>query len=222
MFIENEVNIHTLVIEILNVPNYDSYQNDMFEIILRNRNFINNNVGSGNCSNTLNTIILYKVNFNVVFTRQIVNLNKPFKLKSLFIDERSQIDESIKLLLQKSGDYLENIGYKFCRSLSLSEQQILNNIIIYCNDINSGSIILRNLCQDGYFTLYKGIYKEKEEGQILAIMNTFIKDSATVNIKSEDLFSLKNEYKEFELYNIKVRYYDDLFIKVHEFIKEMD
>ncbi|PKK57634.1 hypothetical protein RhiirC2_797686 [Rhizophagus irregularis] len=46
MFIENEVNIHTLVIEILNVPNYDSYQNDMFEIILRNRNFINNNVGS--------------------------------------------------------------------------------------------------------------------------------------------------------------------------------
>ncbi|PKC58553.1 hypothetical protein RhiirA1_470323 [Rhizophagus irregularis] len=135
MFIENEVNIHTLVIEILNVPNYDSYQNDMFEIILRNRNFINNNVGSGNCSNTLNTIILYKVNFNVVFTRQIVNLNKPFKLKSLFIDERSQIDESIKLLLQKSGDYLENIGYKFCRSLSLSEQQILNNIIIYCKNI---------------------------------------------------------------------------------------
>uniref|UniRef100_U9UN61 Uncharacterized protein n=1 Tax=Rhizophagus irregularis (strain DAOM 181602 / DAOM 197198 / MUCL 43194) TaxID=747089 RepID=U9UN61_RHIID len=39
MFIENEVIIHTLSIEI---SNYDFYQNEMFEIILQNQNFIHN------------------------------------------------------------------------------------------------------------------------------------------------------------------------------------
>uniref|UniRef100_U9SKW5 Uncharacterized protein n=1 Tax=Rhizophagus irregularis (strain DAOM 181602 / DAOM 197198 / MUCL 43194) TaxID=747089 RepID=U9SKW5_RHIID len=44
---------------------------------------------------------------------------------------------------------------------------------------------------------------KKKRVKYLAIMNTFIKDSATVNIKSEDLFSLKNEVKEFECIILK-------------------
>ncbi|RGB23212.1 hypothetical protein C1646_779434 [Rhizophagus diaphanus] len=40
--------------------------------------------------------------------------------------------------------------------------------------------------------------------------------------KREELFSLKDEVKEFELYNIKVLCYDDLDIQVYEFVKEMD
>ncbi|PKK63568.1 hypothetical protein RhiirC2_854923 [Rhizophagus irregularis] len=89
-----------------------------------------------NCSNTLNTITFYHVDFkgimnfdkvleelnvlesvhliycsslNTEFTHQIINLTKPFKLKSLFISEISLI-ESLQLLLQISGDYLENFG----------------------------------------------------------------------------------------------------------------
>ncbi|PKC58798.1 hypothetical protein RhiirA1_470441 [Rhizophagus irregularis] len=90
-----------------------------------------------NCSNTLNTIIFCDIDFkdinnlnevfeelNVLesihiincyslgsnFIQQIINSIKPFKLKSLIIDE---IFESIDLLLQKSGDYLENFGLSF-------------------------------------------------------------------------------------------------------------
>ncbi|PKC56250.1 hypothetical protein RhiirA1_474273 [Rhizophagus irregularis] len=107
-----------------------------------------------NCSNTLNMIIFYKVNFkflnnnifeqlNVLesihifycsfdnnFNRQINNLTKPFKLKSLLIDEKSQIG-SLELLLQKSGDYLEKFG--FGPSLN---QQLIELITKYCKNIN--------------------------------------------------------------------------------------
>src|SRR5207249_4944966 len=88
---------------------------------------------NSNCSNTLKTIIFYRINFknitilsevfeqlNVLesvhilyclylnndFIRQIISTTKPFKLKSLFMNEIFQI-ESFQLLLQKSGDYLE-------------------------------------------------------------------------------------------------------------------
>ncbi|GBB86799.1 hypothetical protein RclHR1_13210006 [Rhizophagus clarus] len=97
-----------------------------------------------NCSNTLNTIIFYCVDFkNIIvldevfnqlnvlesihiaycysldskFIQQINNINKPFKLKSLFLDEILHI-ESIELLIQKSGGYLENFG-------SINESQLL-------------------------------------------------------------------------------------------------
>ncbi|PKC50754.1 hypothetical protein RhiirA1_485448, partial [Rhizophagus irregularis] len=115
-----------------------------------------------NCSNTLNTIIFYYINFeginnldkifdqlNVLesihivycsflnnnFIQQIINLTKPFKLKSLFISEISQI-ESLKLLFQKSGDHLENFGYKFDYNYDLSlKRQLSELLIVYCNNI---------------------------------------------------------------------------------------
>jgi hypothetical protein len=115
-----------------------------------------------NCSNTLNTLILYGVNFkgiinldkvfeqlnvlesvhiiycyplNTGFIQQIINLTKPFKLKSLFINRSSQIDESLILLLQKSGKYLENFGCNFILDYSLLlKQQILGSIIKYCKN----------------------------------------------------------------------------------------
>ncbi|GBC45409.2 hypothetical protein GLOIN_2v1787648 [Rhizophagus irregularis DAOM 181602=DAOM 197198] len=97
MFIENEVIIHTLSIEI---SNYDFYQNE------------------------------------ISFIHQIFNLAKPFKLKSLFIDEKSQIDESLKLLLQKFGGYLENIGCKYSHSIirTTNTKIIIAKIWLYCKN----------------------------------------------------------------------------------------
>jgi hypothetical protein len=112
-----------------------------------------------NCSNTLNTIIFYHIDFkdminsdkvfeqlNVLesihiidcflhtdITQQIVNLTKPFKLKSLFINKLSEI-ESLRLFLQKSGDYLENFGCG--ESILLMDQQLLELIIRYFKNIN--------------------------------------------------------------------------------------
>ncbi|GBC09390.1 hypothetical protein RclHR1_08820001 [Rhizophagus clarus] len=49
----------------------------------------------------------FSLDFN--FVQQIINITKPFKLKSLFV---SEMFESIELLLQKSGSYLENFGFQ--------------------------------------------------------------------------------------------------------------
>ncbi|PKC72240.1 hypothetical protein RhiirA1_452555 [Rhizophagus irregularis] len=113
-----------------------------------------------NCSNTLNTIIFYYIDLkgisnlakvfeklNVLeslhiiycsslnnFTQQIINLTKPFKLKSLFINGNSQID-SLQSLLQKSGNYLENFGSGVTNYNQLSNQQLLELIIKYCRNI---------------------------------------------------------------------------------------
>ncbi|GBC47796.2 hypothetical protein RhiirA1_469152 [Rhizophagus irregularis] len=108
------------------------------------------------CSNTLNTIIFYHVDFkNIVvlneafnqlnalesihivycysldsnFVQQISNVTKPFKLKSLFMRGILQI-ESLKLLMQKFGNYIENIGIT-----NKESQQLLQLIIKYCSNI---------------------------------------------------------------------------------------
>ncbi|GET60610.1 uncharacterized protein OCT59_008411 [Rhizophagus irregularis] len=218
IFIENEVNLHTLEIEISSIYYY-TYFNDILEIILQNTNFIHNisnlnlYVNSSirfsydiinneymliknrisqiinlhqnlkkisfyhdnfplcqslllskvsNCSNTLNTITFYNIDFKVVINLdkifeqlnvlesvhiihcyslkngfdQFNNLTKPFKLKSLIINELSQIDNSLQLLLQKSGDYLENFGYTLGILSNLSQnRQLLDLIIKYCENI---------------------------------------------------------------------------------------
>jgi hypothetical protein len=158
---------------------------------------------NSNCTNTLRTVIFHYINFkNVVvlnevfeqlnvlesihiihcslnsnFTQQIINLTKPFKLKSLFMDE--PITEP-QLLLQKSGEYLENFGLeieltqeelelyieycsskiKFLKFSALNDQNIyktfhlvekveqsLNYLTIESYDGKHGSIVLQNLGQ---------------------------------------------------------------------------
>ncbi|PKY27002.1 hypothetical protein RhiirB3_442536 [Rhizophagus irregularis] len=107
-----------------------------------------------NCSNTLNTIIFYYINLSGIidlvkvfeklnvlesvhiiycsslnsFIQQIINLTKPFKLKSLLINRENLHDDLLQSLLQKSGNYLENLA---CGN----EQQLLELIIKYCRNI---------------------------------------------------------------------------------------
>ncbi|PKC60938.1 hypothetical protein RhiirA1_467313 [Rhizophagus irregularis] len=112
-----------------------------------------------NCSNTLNTIIFHHIDFKKIinldkiveqlnvlesihivdcfslndsFTQQIINLTKPFKLKSLFISEIPQI-ESLDLLLQKSCNYLEN--FRFNSSNEVSQILLFELIKKYCKNI---------------------------------------------------------------------------------------
>jgi hypothetical protein len=112
---------------------------------------------SNNCSNTLNTIIFYHIDFknilifkeiferlnvlesihiidchslNFDFIEQIVNINKPIKLRSLFINDMLQI-KSFQLLFQKSGDYLENLGF----GNNSLKKSLIELIIKYCTKI---------------------------------------------------------------------------------------
>ncbi|PKK61532.1 hypothetical protein RhiirC2_856198 [Rhizophagus irregularis] len=142
---------------------------------------------NSNCLNTLNTIIFLYINFNNInilnevfeqlnvlesvhimycysldsnFIQQIINLSKPFKLKSLFVDE---IFESIELLLQKSGDYLENFGLSFepnttyyndvsDSQLLEAKSQLLKLITRYCTKVKFFELIEFNNNQNIYLT----------------------------------------------------------------------
>ncbi|PKY30781.1 hypothetical protein RhiirB3_448043 [Rhizophagus irregularis] len=165
LFIKNEANLHSF-----KVTTCIGYDNEIIELILQNQNLKKISFGYGyeyslyhsllslnnlNCSNTLNTIIFYYINFkninvlsevfnqlNVLesihiiycyhldskFIQQINNIIKPFKLKSLFLNEMNY--ESLESLIQKSGNYLENFG-----GYHHGSQKLLQLIIKYCNKI---------------------------------------------------------------------------------------
>ncbi|GES79272.1 hypothetical protein GLOIN_2v1784893 [Rhizophagus clarus] len=120
-------------------------------------------IKNSNCINTLKTIIFHRIhlksleaNFNEVFEQlnvldsihilycysfdstiiqHIINLTKPFKLRSLFMDDSSSIlqVEQLRLLLQKFGIYLENFGFEL-PSYEL-KLHLFSLIKIYCNNI---------------------------------------------------------------------------------------
>ncbi|RGB40265.1 hypothetical protein C1646_753528 [Rhizophagus diaphanus] len=120
---------------------------------------------SNNFSNSLNTIVFYYIKFHDIvinldkvfeqlnvlesvhiincyslnnFIQQIINLTKPFKLKSLFLSEVIKI-ELLELFLQKSGGYLENFGYCFLYADNadndLQLKKLLELILKYCKNI---------------------------------------------------------------------------------------
>ncbi|RGB41171.1 hypothetical protein C1646_739225 [Rhizophagus diaphanus] len=79
--------------------------------------------------------------FNTNFIQQIIDLNKPFKLRSLFIRNeyvfRSEDEDKnlqIESLFQKFGDYLENIGFESIVNCEL-KYRVLEIISNYCKNI---------------------------------------------------------------------------------------
>uniref|UniRef100_U9TVC6 Uncharacterized protein n=1 Tax=Rhizophagus irregularis (strain DAOM 181602 / DAOM 197198 / MUCL 43194) TaxID=747089 RepID=U9TVC6_RHIID len=156
LFIENEVNLHSL--EILDYPEYEYC--DVFELILQNSNFIRNvknftldfdsckiddNITKfltflcSSCNlissfyyifpfppydnhptieKSLSKFINSQKNLNKIlidskFVQQIINITKPFKLKSLLLDDDDFQIDSLELLLKKSGNYLEDFGIEY-------------------------------------------------------------------------------------------------------------
>ncbi|GET60953.1 hypothetical protein GLOIN_2v1777852 [Rhizophagus irregularis DAOM 181602=DAOM 197198] len=309
---------------ILQNPNFiKNIKNLKFSILSSNKLIKNRILQIINSHQNLKRILLVKVfeKLNVLesvhiiccysldtgFIQQIINLNKPFKLKSLFISGRLQI-QSLQSLLQKSGNYLENFGYGFgiTNYDQLLKQQLLELIIKYCKNIkflnlhrienqitslifnlienikqflnylsinlvnhqvDNIKLILQNLGQslpikleylsmilhikENDFEIFlknsqntffkkllinnmireysndnidilpyiKEYIMKKERVKYLAIKNTFI---IRYNRKNVDLSDLKDEVKEFKLYNIKVLNYNDLSTDIYRYINEID
>jgi hypothetical protein len=278
-----------------------------------------------NCSNTLNTIIFFRVNLNSIinlvnkvfeqlnvlesvhmiycsslkssFIQQIVNLTKPFKLKSLIMEGSKELQSnSLELLLQKSGDYLENFECyypkrrlmelikKYCENIKFlylnylygfEYQKILPvfnlienitknlnylSINLYNESIKCSSIILKYLGQIlplklEYLSLILNIIVDDFKIFLENIQNTFINKLLIKNMirvqvdncddilscikeyimndkrvgylsfkdfRNNDLFDLKDLMKEFNLHNIRVQRYNDLYIDAYQFIKELN
>jgi hypothetical protein len=283
-------------------------------------NYLFTSLKSSNCSNTLKIITFRKINFNNIFIfneifeqlnvlesvhiidcdslnyfiKQIINITKPFKLKSLFMKEILQI-ELLHLLLQKSGNYLENISFGSLIN-NESKQQSLELIIKYCMKVkffellgfdNQNIYLLFNLIENTgqnlnylsiryiseLFDIENSLIVLQNLGQILPFkleyldlnlmikhasdfeiflknsQNTFIKRLCIkimireredilpyikeyimkkkrvkylgIKMEANDLFSLKDEVREFELYNIKVLNYYLLSSEFVDYLKEM-
>ncbi|GES72779.1 hypothetical protein GLOIN_2v1780629 [Rhizophagus clarus] len=273
IFIENEVNLQTLDIEVyIYDDNYGSYYEDTFELILQNPNFIHNiknlelyfdnynliknrvlqmiNLHQNlkkifldryshpiflkqlllsknyNCSNTLNTIIFYSVNFNRMdnlyivfeqlnvlesvhiiychlfntgFIQQIIYLTKPFKLKSLFISKSSRIDKSLLLLLQKSGCYLENFEYDFGISYDLTKQELLESIIKFCKNIKL--LYLYDFENQVVHLIFKLIENIKRSLKYLSIGSNVKTESSSIILRNlGQILPFKLEYLNLILY----------------------
>ncbi|RGB27809.1 hypothetical protein C1646_768622 [Rhizophagus diaphanus] len=233
--------------------------------------------------NVLESIHIIDCNYLNSFIQQILNITKPFKLKTLFMNNELPNIDLLILLLKKSGNYLENVNFGLLIKNEL-KQQSLELIMRYCMKIkvfelfgfdNQNIYLLFNLIENigqnlNYLSIHQisGSFTSNIEtsliilqnlGQILPFklgyldlnlmienandfeiflknsQNTFINrlcikiiiregDDILLYIKeyimkkkrvkhlsfkvnNNDLFFLKNEVKEFELYNIKVQSY---------------
>ncbi|RIA87825.1 hypothetical protein C1645_827250 [Glomus cerebriforme] len=165
---------------------------------------------NSNCSNTLRTIIFYHdklkptVNLKEVFEQlnvlesvhflgcdlnhdfiqQIINITKPFKLKSLFMNEILQI-ESLQLLLQKSGDYLENFGFDYLTNSNELKQQVLELVMKYCRNIK-----------------FLDIYSNLDKQNIYSIFNIIKNAQQNLNYLSLSLHSYQMHHNIIELSSI--------------------
>ncbi|GBC49709.2 hypothetical protein GLOIN_2v1774345 [Rhizophagus irregularis DAOM 181602=DAOM 197198] len=219
---------------------------------------------NSNCSNTLNTIIFDSIDFrNVItvlqevfdqlnvlesihilycdslnsdFVQQIIKVIKPFKLRSLCIKDILYI-ESLQLLLQKCGDYLENFEFgSECEEYEGSRQQFLELIMKYCTKIKRFTtenpddiniyLLIENIGQtincltiDIYYDdLDSNEYiMRKERVKYLAFSECFPYDDT-----ARELFSLEDEVNEFRLHNVIVQRYDDLCISIHGIIYDLN
>ncbi|RGB32958.1 hypothetical protein C1646_743638 [Rhizophagus diaphanus] len=116
-----------------------NYSNTLNIIILLGVNLDSINLGKLiEQSNVLESIHMIKCSINTGLDKQIANLSKPIKLKSLYMEDILNIN-SLQLLFQKSGDYLENFGYNFdnfCYDHDLTlKQQLFELVAKYCKNI---------------------------------------------------------------------------------------
>ncbi|PKY31167.1 hypothetical protein RhiirB3_448645 [Rhizophagus irregularis] len=141
-------------------------QNNLKKISFESNTILYNpflSLKNSNCSNTLNTIVFYYIDFNDIicifnevfnhlnvlesihilychsinsnFIQQINKIIKPFKLKTLFMKEISHFD-SLQFLLKKFGNYLENFEFGSMREeYEESRRKLLGLIINYCTNI---------------------------------------------------------------------------------------
>jgi hypothetical protein len=169
------------------------------------------NLKNSNCSNTLKTIIFHKIwldeleitfinemfeQLNVlesihifycyplssIVIQQFINLTKPFKLKSLFINEDSftQIEPLI-LLLQKSGNYLENFGIKLLKNKMNNELklQLFKIVKLYCNKIKF--INLTGFYDQNIFSVFDLIKNIQQNLNYLTISSILSDDNDTLS-----------------------------------------
>ncbi|GBC05432.1 hypothetical protein RclHR1_06220005 [Rhizophagus clarus] len=178
---------------------------------------------SSNCLNTLNTIIFYYVNFkniivlnevfnqlnvlesihiiycyslNTKFIQQIINIIKPFKLKSLLLIEEILEIEPLELLIQKFGNELEDFGINV-KNNSQQLLHLLESVIKYCYKIKFLylPVGLNNQKINLVFNLIENI-KQNLNYLLIDVLDHYYDDHLSSNILQNlgQILPLKLEY----------------------------
>ncbi|CAB5214490.1 unnamed protein product [Rhizophagus irregularis] len=213
IFIENGVNLRTLEIEIgtLDIHCYD-YQN-ILKLILQNQNFIHN---IGNLQLNIVDNIENMVTNNHVL--QIIHLHQNLKKIKILINLIENIKQSLNYLSMIIWEEYPLTGSFILKNLGQILPSKLEYLSLVLNVkesdfraflensqgvfVNKLSIELRRGSDDTLHYIKEYIMKEKR------VKYLAIKD----NENNKELFDLKEEVREFELHNIRVRRHRDLFI----------
>ncbi|RGB25047.1 hypothetical protein C1646_747526 [Rhizophagus diaphanus] len=165
----------------------------------------------------------YRIEDNLFPSNTLFNypsLIKPFKLKSLFINSRSHIDDSsFQLLLRKYGGYLENFGGNF----GVQSKVLLESIIKYCKNIKS--IYLSEFKDQIIYLLFDLIENMKQSLNYLTISvsgcENYIECSSIVLQNLGQILPFKLEYLDLVLH-IKMSDFE-IFLKNSQntFIKKL-
>ncbi|RGB26996.1 hypothetical protein C1646_820032 [Rhizophagus diaphanus] len=201
LFIENEVNLHTLELEASDI-NYDTCIENILEIILQNPNFINNNIRNLKFSiSSSSSKIVNRVT-------QIVNSNQNLKKLSFNSDTLTSYQSLLLSLLSNESNYkifeqlnvLESVHIIFCYTLDcfvqqiikltkqfklkslFLNQQLLQLIINYCKNIRLFS--LHSIIKDDITSLiFSLIENNKQNLNYLSINLSNYEDNEYSNIK---------------------------------------
>ncbi|GBC47810.2 hypothetical protein GLOIN_2v1879289 [Rhizophagus irregularis DAOM 181602=DAOM 197198] len=184
--------------------------------------------------NVLESIhIVYCYSMYSNFIHQINNITKPFKLKTLFLNEI--IYESLELLLQKSGNYLENLNFRYTKPRQF--QKLLRLLIKYCKYLDLSLLSdlvnasdLEIFLKKSQNTFIKKLLISTDIGRkdddILPYIEEHIMKTKRVKylaleVCREDLFFQTDKVKEFALHNICVFKYNDLKFDIINFLEEI-
>jgi hypothetical protein len=126
----NEYPLRHLLLSLKNTNGLNTLNTIVFYCIdFRNIDVLNEVFNQLNVLESIHIIHCYSLDSK--FIQQIISITKPFKLKSLLLEDMLQI-ESPEPLIQKFGDYLENFEV-ISNGSELS--QLLESVIKYCSNI---------------------------------------------------------------------------------------
>ncbi|CAB5191655.1 unnamed protein product [Rhizophagus irregularis] len=221
IFIENEVKLHTLDIQITNYNCYDSYIDDILDLMLENPNFFHKiknlkvcfiNSSYNDHNNRISQIINLHQNLKKII---LENINQNLKYLSITILNNSQASEHSSIILRNLGQILPN---------KLEYLNLVLNI-----NIDDFEIFLKN-SQDTF--IEKFLIDNRGCRDVLSCAKEYIMKEKRVkylairdyrNYNKMDLYFLKEEKKEFELYDIEIQKYNDLVIGSKlNFVKELE
>ncbi|CAB5200406.1 unnamed protein product [Rhizophagus irregularis] len=250
LFIENEVNLHTLEIGISTA--FYKYYNvyvDISEMILQNPNFIHNirnlslSAENNHCKNALiknyisQIISLHQNLKRILFGHKSLSLyqslllSKEFNCSNtlntiIFCEVSFNGNCQNELILQNLGQILPSKLEYLSLTLRMIKVNDFEVFLKNSQDTFFKKLLISNLVREysddiDILPYIKEYIMKKKRVQYLAIKNT----SSTFSIskgKDVDLSNFKDEVKEFKLHNIIVLKYIDLFTDVNRFINEID